>query len=68
MHGAHLPPVVASPPTDPLPKPWESFVSNATSFPSRFEALYQRPLLLAHPFGASVSVKEIHLTVMDPRL
>jgi hypothetical protein len=29
-HGAHPPPIAASPLADPLPEPWESCVSNET--------------------------------------
>jgi hypothetical protein len=65
-HGAHLPPVIALPLTDPLPEPWEFFVSNETGFPARFEALSQHLLSLAHPPGASTGVVGVHLVVADP--
>jgi hypothetical protein len=67
-HGAHLPPVVASPPIDPLPEPWEFFASNETGFPVHFEALYLHLLPLAHPPNASVGVMEVRLAITDPHL
>jgi hypothetical protein len=59
---------VASPLIDPLLEPWESFVSNETGFPTCFEALYQHPLPLTHPLGASVGVMEVRPAIMDPCL
>jgi hypothetical protein len=67
-HGAHLPPVAASPLEDPLHEPWESSTSNETGFHARFEVLYQHPLPLAHPPCASVGVVEVRPTIVDPRL
>jgi hypothetical protein len=67
-HGAHLPPAAASPPTDLLPEPWESFASNVTGFPAHFEALYQCPFPLVHPPGAFSGVMEVRMTHVDPHL
>jgi hypothetical protein len=67
-HGVHLPPIVASPLEDPLPKPWESFVSNKTCCHACFEALYQCPLPLAHLPGAFIGFMEVCLVVVDPLL
>jgi hypothetical protein len=67
-HGAHLPPITASPPADPLPEPWELFAPNEIGCLACFEELSQRLLALAHPPGASVGVVEVCLAVVDPHL
>jgi hypothetical protein len=65
MHRAHPPPIVASPLEGPLPKPWESCVSNKTGCPAHFEALSLHILPLSHPPDSSADVVGIHPAVAD---
>jgi hypothetical protein len=65
---AHQPLVVAWPPTDPLPEPSESYVSNETGFPARFEGFSLLLLPPPHLPGASDDVMEARPVVADLRL
>jgi hypothetical protein len=62
---AHQPLSVAWPPTDPLPEPSKSYVSNETGFPPHFEGFSLLLLPLPHLPGASDDVVEARLVVMD---
>jgi len=68
MHGAHPPLVATSPLANPLPEPWDSYVSNETGCPVHFEALSPHLLPLDHHLGSSTGVIGIHLAVADLRL
>ena len=64
-HGAHLSSVAASPLTNPLPEPWESFLSNETGFPACFEGFSLLLLPPPHLLSAPDDVEESCTIVTD---
>jgi len=68
MLWVHQPPVTAWLQEDPLPKPWGSYESNVTGFPTHFVGLSQLLLLTPRLPSSSVDVEETLPVVADPRL
>jgi hypothetical protein len=64
----YQPPVVAFPPTDPLVEPSESYVSNESGFPARFEVLSLLLLPPPHLRSSSDDVMESHLVIKNLHL